>query len=143
MYVGSLYLYGGRTSVTETVRLIVTIIQLYYMLLWRLSNFTNKNHPICIFITMPIIFCNLISKKCIIILYYQSIAIPALMQCRLRGLDTLLRPQHQRIFPQKERSESQNSKGQKRRKQIRPIKYKVALLLKPSSPTPSNTEPTR
>ena len=48
VYVGSLYLYGGPTSVSETVRLIVLLLyqHIYYMLLWRLLNFTNKNHNV-------------------------------------------------------------------------------------------------
>ena len=46
VYVGSLYLYGGPTSVTETVRLIVLLLYSYTISCCGDLNFTNKNHKV-------------------------------------------------------------------------------------------------
>ena len=46
VYVGSLYLYGGPTSVTETVRQLVLLLCSYTICCFGDMTFTNKNHKV-------------------------------------------------------------------------------------------------
>ena len=92
---------------------------------------------------MPILFCNLVSKKCIIVLLLLLLLFKKVGSARLResGIHPISpktpAPQYQPIDKKKRKGKRIEDYSTDR--EAKANKEALALLLKPASPTPSNT----